>query len=71
MARLVDGPGAREPVAVVVAEPLQIAGEGRRVARDIDDAWRPDLAEATQRLAREACARRVDDHHIRLAGALK
>jgi len=40
----VDGPGAHEPVAVVVGEALRIAGERRRVARDVDDPRRADLS---------------------------
>ena len=61
---------AHEPVAVVVAEALQVAGERGRVARDVDDARRPDLAEPPQRLAGKPGARRVDDDDVGLAGAL-
>ena len=50
----VDRPRAHEPVAVLLAQPLGVAGERRRVARDVDDARRGELAEAPQRLARRA-----------------
>ncbi len=58
------------PVAVVVGEPLCVAGERRRVAADIDDARRGDLAEPLERLAGQAGTRRVDDDDVRVAGAV-
>ena len=64
------GCAPHEPVAVVVDKPLEVAGERGRVARDVDDARRGDLAEPLERLAGETCARRVDDDHVRVAGAV-
>ena len=49
---------------------FDVARERRRVARDVDDARRAELAEPLQRLAGEAGARRVDDDDVRVAGAL-
>ena len=59
-----------EPVAVLLDQALRVARERGRVARDIDDARRRELAEPLQRLAGEARPRRVDDDDVGLAGAL-
>ena len=67
----VDRPGADEPVAVVVAEPLQVAARASsgctRRRRSRGAAISP---RRLQRLARKAGARRVDDDHVGLAGAV-
>src|ERR1700704_4420574 len=44
---------AEQLVAVLLAEPLPVAGQRRRVTGDVDDARRADLAEPAEHLARE------------------
>ena len=60
----------RKLVAVVVSQPLDIARERRRVAADVDDPRRADLAEPLQRLPGEARTRRVDDDDVRISASL-
>src|SRR4029077_11967448 len=67
----VDRPRAEELVAVLLAEDLHVAGEGRGVAGDVDEPWRADLAEPAERLAGEARTRRVDDDDLGRAGAVE
>ena len=64
------GACADEPVAVVVGQALRVAGERRRVARDVDDPRRADLAEPLERLAGEPGARAGRRHDGRVAGPL-
>src|SRR5436309_541572 len=64
----VHGPRPHEPVAVLLGEALCVACEGGRVAGDVDDPRRGDLAESLQRLAREPGTRRIDDHDVRVSG---
>jgi len=40
----VDRGRADEAVAVLVAQALRVAGKRGRIARDVDDAWRRELA---------------------------
>ena len=62
---------AHEPVAVVVAQALQVAGERRRVARDVDDARaRSSSPSRFSALPARPGARRIDDDDVGLAGAL-
>jgi hypothetical protein len=60
----VDGLGAREPVAGLLVQQLEVAGERGRVAGDVDDARRPGLGQAAQGLAGQAGAGRIDDDDI-------
>ena len=66
----VDRAAANELVAEVLAQRLQVGGERRRVARDVDDARRPEAPEPPERLPGEAGTRRIDDDDVRLTGAL-
>ena len=61
----VDGPAALELVAVLVAEHLEIRGERRRVARDVDDPRRAERARSPERLPGEPGARRIDHDDVR------
>src|SRR5262249_37918046 len=66
----VDRPRTHEPVAVVVAQPPQVARERGRVARDVHDARRAALAEPLERLPREPGPGRVDDDDVGIARAV-
>ena len=59
-----------ELVAVLLAEHLDVGGERRRVAGDVDELRRAELARPPERLAGETGPRRVDDDHVRRPGAL-
>src|SRR5205814_8784057 len=66
----VDRPHATELVPVVVAQPLRVTGERRRIARDVHDSGCADLAEPPERFARQAGTRWVDDDDVRIAAPL-
>src|SRR5580765_3904867 len=66
----VHRPRPLERVAPLLRQLLHVRGQGRRVARDVDDPRRLEAREAPQGLAGEPGPRRVDHRYVGRARAL-
>ena len=66
----VHRPRPLEAVPPLGGELLDVPGQRRRVARDVDDPLRLEPRDPAQRLAGEPGARRIDDDDIGVAGAV-